>query len=178
MRVLVWPWWLRLAHWSLAVAIVIALFTYHGGTVHETAGYTALVVAVFRLILGFVGPIEGRFSAFLRGPIATLTYVKQLIVSRAPRYLNHTPLGAWMIVALLAFALAGGASGAFYVTDRFWGEAWLIRVHAICTWIFVGLIPLHVGGVVHASWLHREHLIRAMLDGRKDEATNNVSDRT
>ena len=32
------------------------------------------------------------------------------------------------------------------------------------------LIPLHVGGVVHASRAHRENLVAAMLHGRKSAA--------
>jgi cytochrome b len=32
------------------------------------------------------------------------------------------------------------------------------------------LIPLHVGGVIHAARVHRENLVAAMLHGRKPAA--------
>ena len=167
MRLLVWPLWLRLAHWSLAGAIAVALISYRGGRIHEVAGYVALAVAALRTILGFFGPADARFAAFVRGPRATLGYARRLLDSTAERHLNHTPLGGWMIVLLLAFALIGAGSGALYVTDRFWGEAWLIGLHSTCTWIFAGLVPLHIAGVIHASVIHGENLVRAMIDGRK-----------
>ena len=173
---LVWPLWLRLAHWSLAAAIVVALITYRGGRVHEASGYVALAVAALRITLGFLGPADARFSAFVRGPRVTFAYARRLLDSTAERHLNHTPLGGWMIVVLLTFALIGAGSGALYVTDRFWGEAWLIGLHSMCTWIFVGLVPLHVAGVIHASVIHRENLVRAMIDGRKRPPPPDVDD--
>ena len=43
--------------------------------------------------------------------------------------MGHNPLGGWMIVALLATALATAISGWVYTTDAFWGVAWVERVH-------------------------------------------------
>ena len=166
-RILIWPLWVRVLHWTLAVSIIVALFTHHGGRVHEAAGYIALGVALIRCTAGFVGPRDARFSAFVRGPGATLGHARALVNGTAQRNLGHTPLGGWMIVTLLSFAVAGGASGALYVTERFWGEAWLIGLHSATTWVFAALVPLHVAGVFHASWLHRENLVRAMIDGKK-----------
>src|SRR5258706_1481050 len=167
MRVLIWPWWVRVLHWTLAGSIVVALLTRHGGRVHEIAGYIVLAVALARCLLGFTGPRDVRFSAFVRGPAVTLDYARTLLRGIATRSLGHNPLGAWMIVALLIFSIAGGASGALYVTDRFWGESWLIGVHSATTWVFIALVPLHVAGVLHASWFHGENLTRAMIDGKK-----------
>ena len=164
---LIWPLWLRLAHWSLAAAVITALVTYRGGTLHEIAGYAALAIAAARVTAGLIGQPTVRFSAFIRGPRSTLAYVRDLLRGQSTRYLNHTPLGGWMILALLTCALIGGTAGALYVTDRFWGESWVIRLHAVSTWAFVALVPLHVAGVLHASRAHRENLIRAMIDGRK-----------
>ena len=72
-----------------------------------------------------------------------------------------------MIVALLGCALLAGGSGALYATDRFWGDPLLFALHRIGGWAFAGLVPLHVGGALLRSWLQREKLLRAMLDGRK-----------
>jgi cytochrome b len=165
--VVVWPAWQRVLHWLLAAAVVIALATWRGGPVHEIAGYVALAAAGLRIALGFAGPGPVRFAAFVRGPRATLDHAAALVHGTAARHLNHNPLGAWMIVALLALAAIGAAAGALYVTDRFWGESWVIRLHGIACWPLVALVPLHVLGVVHASVTHRENLLRAMLDGKK-----------
>jgi cytochrome b len=163
----IWPVWQRSLHWTLAAAILVALITYKGGRIHEASGYVALAAAALRVVLGFAGPRPARFVAFVRGPAAVLAHVRSLARGNPERHLNHTPLGGWMIVALLAFALVGAGTGALYVTDRFWGAAWVIRTHEISTWAFAVLAPLHVLGVIHASIVHRENLVRAMVDGRK-----------
>jgi len=158
----VWPKWQRLLHAGLALAMVAALGTYEGGRFHESAGYIALTLALLRLALGFVGPVSARFSAFVRAPTVTWDYARALWQGREARHLNHNPLGAWMVVMLLALGAGAAATGALYVTDGFWGEAWLIAAHALLSWPLGLLIPLHIAGVIHASRRHRENLVGAM----------------
>ena len=84
-----------------------------------------------------------------------------------PRYLGHNPLGGWLILALLAAALLAGASGALYVSDRFWGDDAVYRWHRIGGWAFALLAPLHLAGVAFTSWRQRENLVEAMITGAK-----------
>ncbi len=165
----VWPVWQRALHWSLAASVLTALVVHEGGPVHETAGWAALGLALLRVGLGLFGPTAARFSAFVRGPRETLAYARDLRAGRAPRLLNHNPLGALMVVVLLAGVSVAGLSGWLYVTDRFWGEAWAILLHALCAWPLAGLAVLHMGGVWHASRSHHENLVGAMWHGRKRE---------
>jgi cytochrome b len=166
-RVLVWPRWQRLLHAGLGSAVLVCLWTFEGGVVHEAAGYAAAALALVRLALGLWGPPAARFSAFLRGPRATLAYGCALVRGQAARHLNHNPLGAWMVLMLLLMAATAGVSGALYVTDRFWGEAWVIATHAASAWPLAFLVPAHLAGVWHASRVHRENLVAAMWHGRK-----------
>lgn len=48
-----------------------------------------------------------------------------------------------------------------------WGDETVERVHELLAWSLIGLIAVHVIGVVVASRRHRENLVRAMFDGRK-----------
>ena len=163
----VWPRWQRLLHAGLAVAVAVCLATYEGGALHESAGYAACAAALVRLTLGLWGPLAARFSTFVRGPRTTWAYARDAWGGRTVRHLNHNPLGAWMVLALLLLSAAAGVSGALYVTDRFWGEAWVIGTHAAAAWPLLGLVPLHLAGVWHASRLHHENLVAAMWHGRK-----------
>jgi cytochrome b len=165
--VLVWPWWQRALHWLLAACVITATVTYEGGRLHEAAGYAALAAALARIALGLFGPAESRFSAFVRGHAATWQYSKALWNKQESRHINHNPLGAWMTLALLSLAALGALSGWLYTTDRYWGEAWVINLHAALCWLFVVLVPLHLAGVVHAGRRHGENLVAAMLNGRK-----------
>ena len=163
----VWGPGQRLAHWALAGAVLGCWLLREGGPWHERLGYLALAVAVGRLLAGAVGPRVLRFGAFVRGPRATWAYAQALRAGRAPRHLNHNPLGGWMVLALLLSAAVAGASGALYDTDAFWGDPVVWAVHQVSAWAFVVLVPLHVAGVLLSSRAHHENLLRAMLNGRK-----------
>ena len=166
--VTVWGPAVRLGHWALAGSILACLWLHEGGPWHERLGYAALALAALRTSAGLWARAPHlRFAGFVRGWRATLAYAVALLQRREPRHLGHNPLGGWMIVALLACALLAGASGALYATDRFWGDPVLYALHRIAGWAFAVLVPLHVGGVLLTSWLQRENLLLAMLDGRK-----------
>lgn len=163
----VWPPWQRVLHAVLGASVLVALVTHEGGRMHELAGYAALAAALARIALGLVGPRPARFSTFVLAPRATWAYARRVVQARAERHLNHNPLGAWMVVVLLVAAALAGASGALYVTDAYWGEAWLVAAHAAFAWPLAGLVPLHLAGVWHASRAHCENLAAAMWHGRK-----------
>ena len=150
---LVWPAWQRLLHAVVALTVLTALL---------------------RVLLGLAGPGAARFSAFVRGLSTTRAYARRVLDGTAERHLNHNPLGAWLVMVLLALALLAGISGALYVTDRFWGEAWVIAWHAMVAWPLVAMVPLHVAGVVHASRAHHENLAAAMVHGRKPQRPGDV----
>jgi cytochrome b len=164
----VWALSVRLAHWTLAVSVVSCLWLHEGGPWHERLGYLALAVLLWRMALGVLtrAPLL-RWSGFVRGPRATWAYGRAWARGREVRHLGHNPLGAWMIVALVTCGLVAAGSGALYATNGFWGDETVYAVHRISAWAFAVLVPLHVGGVVLASWRHRENLLLAMLDGKK-----------
>jgi cytochrome b len=143
------------------------LWWHEGGDWHLRLGYVALAIAGWRVLRGFTGPGGERFVRFVRSPAATAAYVRAGWRGRERRHLNHNPLGAWMIVALLGCALLAGTSGWLYDTDRFWGDATVYRLHQVGGWAFAVLVPLHLAGVVVASIRQHENLVLAMLTGLK-----------
>jgi cytochrome b len=181
-RVRVWDPLVRLFHWSLAAAVLIAFLTEDDllGP-HLIAGYAVLALIGVRLVWGLIGPRHARWSDFVRGPRATLAYLKDAIKGRAARHLGHNPAGAAMVVALLlgltATALSGmavlGASElsgplAPYLQGLSSQAAHnLEEFHEVVANLTLLLIPLHLLGVAFASWQHRENLVRSMIDGLK-----------
>lgn len=167
----IWDLVVRLAHWTLVGAVSIAwLSTLHVGVPgawHEPAGYVAATTLVTRVIWGLVAHGPARFTAFVRGPRVVLHYARQVWRHQEPRYLGHNPLGGWMVVALLTSIGAITLTGWLQTTDRYWGSETLETVHASLAWGLLGLIALHVGGVVVTSVRHRESLVRAMVTGHK-----------
>lgn len=170
----VWDPLVRIGHWLLVAGVAGAWLTRESeGDTHELLGYLVLAVIAVRLVWGFLGGEHARFSGFVHGPAATLRYAQLVLRRREPRHLGHNPLGAWMIVALLTVAAATGVSGWLYTTDRFWGVEWVEELHETLANVLLVLVALHVAGVLLASHRHREHLIGAMVHGRKRPLAEN-----
>jgi cytochrome b len=138
--------------------------------IHEWSGYAVLIVIALRVVWGFVGPRYARFAQFVAGPSRTLAYAKAAVRRVEPRYVGHNPLGAWMIVALLATAALAALSGWLSITDRFWGVAWVQDAHHLLGDALIALASLHVAGVVYTSLREGENLVTAMLSGIKRPA--------
>lgn len=188
----VWDPLVRVLHWSLVAAFATAWLTADEiQPVHEIAGYTVAGLVAFRLVWGLVGGRYARFSGFVRGPGATLGYLGDMLRGKERRYLGHNPAGAAMIVALL-MTLSGTAFTGWVMVDearvamlpampalvspamadddeREYGEGGeaLEEVHEVLANLMLLLVALHVGGVVLASFRHRENLARAMVTGTK-----------
>lgn len=163
----VWTLEVRLIHWTLAAAVATAWLAEAGEALHERAGYLVLGLVGLRLVLGFVGARHARFRDFVRGPRAVLAAAGELLRGRPSPHLGHNPLGAVMIVALLAGLAVAAGSGALMVTDRFWGDPRVEALHETSSSLVVLLVPLHLAGVLVSSLLERQNLVLAMITGRK-----------
>jgi cytochrome b len=116
-------------------------------------------------------------------------YLAGLIRFSSRRYLGHSPAGGAMIIVLLLMIAATAVTGMVNLAQD-QGEGPLAgvigkverparipgqrrpqlisrQVHEMAANITLVLVILHVGGVVLASFAHRENLLRAMITGRK-----------
>ena len=164
----VWDPLVRVFHWSLATLFLVAYATGDDiEKVHIAAGYTIAGLVAFRVIWGLIGPQHALFSNFVRSPRETLAYLRDVALFRAPRYIGHNPAGGAMIVALLVMITGSCITGYLMTTDAYWGSKWLEHVHEALANLAVGLVAFHVVGVLVASFMHRENLVKAMVTGRK-----------
>jgi cytochrome b len=164
----VWGRVVRALHWGGVVAVTTAWVTSSRWVSwHEPAGYVVLAMVSARIAWGFTGSGHARFAGFVRGPRATWHYARQLVLRREARHLGHNPLGGWMIVALLLCMLGVCATGWLFTTDMFWGSDTVAAWHSALAWALLGLVAVHVAGVVFTSVRHRENLVASMLDGDK-----------
>ena len=188
----VWDPLVRFFHWGLVLAFATAwLSADEVQPLHEVAGYTVAGLIGFRLVWGVAGRRYARFSQFLRGPATTLAYVRDMLGGRERRYLGHNPAGAAMVAALLV-TLAGTAFTGWLMEkperlamlpalpqivtpaladddgdDGERGGEALEALHETLANLMLLLVALHVGGVVLASFRHRENLVLAMVTGVK-----------
>jgi cytochrome b len=164
----VWDAFVRIFHWSLVALFIIAFLTgdeIEG--VHIAAGYAIAGLVALRIAWGFVGSRHARFGDFMKSRSETLAYMRKAIRGRAPRFLGHNPAGALMTLALLGMLIAISGTGFMMTTDVFWGAEWVEDLHKGLVYATLGLIALHVAGVLVSSVAHRENLVKAMITGLK-----------
>lgn len=210
---MVWDGFVRVFHWSVALAFFVAYVSDDDWlTIHVWAGYTIGVLVVLRIVWGFVGPKHARFSDFVTGPWTAWRYLLDLFAFRARRHLGHSPAGGIMVLLLLAGLLATVWSGlelhaiennagplaatttpvgvkaaptwsspitfvaaAHADEDEREGSGYSARagedfweeIHEMLANLLMALVVVHVLGVVLASVVHRENLLRSMLTGSK-----------
>ena len=122
-QVRVWDPAVRLFHWTLAAAFLVAYFTEDElQYLHVNAGYLIGGLVLFRILWGFAGPGYARFSTFVRRPSQVADYLRKALRFQAPRHLGHNPDGGAMILALLISLTITVLSGAaLYGTTDFSG---------------------------------------------------------
>ena len=177
----VWDPFVRVFHWSLVAAFVVAYLTEDEMmTLHVYAGYLIAGLLVFRVIWGFIGPRHARFSDFVYTPAEVLGYLKDMVNGHPARYLGHNPAGGVMILLLLVslvvtvttgLLVLGGEAGTGVLAATLsvsgeGGEAWE-EVHEFFGNFTLFLVVVHVVGVILGGLLHGENLVRAMVTGKK-----------
>ncbi len=168
-RIKVWDLPVRIFHWLLAGSFVVAYLVAESEQLrglHMILGYTATGLILFRIVWGFLGSHFARFRSFWFPPRAALEYLRSLRSKHPQRFVGHNPAGSYAIYGILLAGLATGVTG--YMTLNEIGGESAEDIHEFCANIWLGLVILHVAGVIVGSWVHRENLARAMVTGYKD----------
>lgn len=180
----VWDLPVRLFHWILVIGFASAYLTaeFHYGDIHTLIGYALCVLVAARIYWGFFGNQYARFTSFIFSPAETLAYVKSMFGKHPIRhYFGHNPAGALMVFTLLGMLAAIFATGlvtlslidfegpllvlVHYASDQ---TAYAIReLHEFFVNVALGLVVLHLMGVVGGSMQHGENLVLAMITGKK-----------
>lgn len=167
-RILVWDVPTRVFHWLLAASFAGAFLTAESERfrdIHVLLGYTVVGLIGFRFVWGLIGTRYARFSAFAFGPSKVVAYLKSLLTGSPQHYVGHNPAGSWVIYGLLLLGLLSGATG--YAVYSQTGGEWLGDLHDGAANTMLALVAVHVAGVLVSSLLHRENLVRAMINGYK-----------
>ena len=179
-RLRVWDVPTRAFHWLLAA---LGVFSFTTGKVggswmdwHLRSGYAILALLLFRIAWGFLGSDTARFSRFVRGPRAFIEHGRAILAGRHRPTLGHNPMGAWMIVMMLAALLAQASTGLF-ADDEIATQGPLAAkvsnalvermsaLHAWNGWIVLALMVVHVATIGFYQWLLDDDLVTPMVTG-------------
>lgn len=178
----VWDWPVRVVHWAMVICLVGLVITglRKGDAMawHMRLGEVLLALVLFRILWGFVGSRNARFTAFLRGPRAGIRYLRSRLKPPHEIHVTHNPVGGWMVIALLVAMLVQATLGLYANDDVFWdgplaktiaketSDA-LSSLHSRLAWLVVGLAVAHILAVFVYLVAFRENLIRPMVVGKK-----------
>lgn len=188
----VWDFPIRLFHWLLVIAMAICLYTsynfsdyyelgflgdYSAMEVHQKAGIFILGLMLFRILWGFIGATTARFTNFIKGPNAIASYLAEGKASTE----GHNPLGALMVIAMLAMIFAQVVTGLFLEDNSYMYKnapfASIVEgdtrtnlklIHYYGRNILIGLVALHIVAVFVYLFGAKINLIRPMITGKRE----------
>jgi len=184
-KIYVWDQGVRSFHWLLLILVCMCYATEDKWMqLHLISGYAVMGLVLLRILWGFIGSIHARFNDFIFHPIDIFNYLAALTKGKAKSYRGHNPAGGLMIIVLLSMILMVTLSGIMtyesannpYIlkifTDDIWKFGhWLEEIHEGIAEFMLLFITIHVIGVLVESYLHKENLIKAMINGYKHEKT-------
>lgn len=176
-RIKVWDAPIRLFHWALVIAIVLAWLSVNTELVetdwHWYTGLAMTFLLLFRLHWGFLGTLTARFSHFFPTPGRLVRALRE-----PWQEIGHSPTAGLSVFAMLLLLLAMIVTGVFandditlqgplasYVTEDFSDQ-----MSSLHHWFFNGLLALVVLHLIAIAyyWQAKQHnLVPPMIHGRQ-----------
>jgi len=175
----VWDGPTRLFHWLLAGLFFFSWWTAVNRLMdwHRASGLTILGLLVFRLWWGFAGSETARFTSFIKGPKAILSYASGLFGRSHQLAFGHNPLGAVSVAAMLLALVAQVGLGLFAMDTDGIESGPLARfvsfefaqatgeLHETSFRILLVLVGLHIAAILFYLAVKHVNLMRPMVTG-------------
>ncbi len=166
--ILVWDLPNRIFHWLFTISITVArgiAFIVDDGQalfqVHMLAGIIAVFLVALRLIMGIFGSRYSRFSNFPLHPRDVMRYVVNAFTSKTTLYVGNNPGSALAAILMFILAVALFLTGSSVIGEA--GE----EVHEVLAFAMLGVVVLHLAGIVWHTIRHREPISQVMVTGMK-----------
>ena len=183
-RIPVWSRALRIAHWVMAVAVVVLIATgwrmesepLPASTLlddHFLAAAFLIPAILLRIYLLFFGAGTDHISDCepdrnrLRSAAAVLKYYFSLGRSPLPNWYAHNPLWGPIYLLLFLFLLMQIISGAFQQSHPYLGMVNLHDIHIIGAYVITGFTVVHVIAVFLHDLGGSGSDISAMINGHR-----------
>jgi len=185
----IWDLPTRVFHWLLVGAFILAWLSQGDDRyldIHVFAGYLMLGLFIFRIGWGFWGSHYACFNQFACGWRTVGHYLNTLLTPHRQHFIGHNPIGGWAIFVILGLGLVVTLTGLLTLGGEeqhgplaglisfAWGNIFH-EWHDTLAWLMLGLISIHISGVLVESLLHQENLIKAMITGNKMTSVDTTS---
>jgi len=192
---LVWDLPLRAFHWLLFLSIVglwvtgkadadyMDWLTKHFDVTwmqwHFRIGYLVIGLLLFRIVWGFLGPKHARFVNFVPGPSRVFSYLGGLFKRDSVPSIGHNPIGALMVLVILASVGLQAFTGLFTSDDVVWSGPYnsavssaladkMGAIHHENYEILLVLVGLHIAAIIFYAVWKRQRRVPPMVTGYKD----------
>ena len=183
-RVLVWSGWMRLAHWLIALSVIVLLATgwlvklapsvaNSASEVHKLASIGLTLGLILRVWLLIAGPVNARWKALLpvRADIDKMGMMLRFYVtmgkSPQPRWYAHNPLWAPLYFLILIILLVQALSGLLMEAHPLMLGFYLPSVHDFWATVILVFSCLHVIAVVLQDAKGTASDVSAMINGHR-----------
>ena len=189
--VTVWDRFLRFFHWTLVLCFATAFISgeARASAIHVMIGYVLCVLLAARVYWGFKGSEYARFRAFIFPIGEAFAYLRSMLKGNPKHYYGHNPAGALMVFTMFGLLAVIFASGLLtlgtidfegplvFLANRVSDNAsYMFRhLHELLPPVALGLVLLHLLGVLVGSIQHKENLVRAMFTGKKSPPSHSNS---
>jgi cytochrome b len=186
-RIRLWDLPVRIFHWSLVVAVLVAFVTAKLGgdwmDWHGRAGLAIVGLVTFRLVWGVVGSTHARFLSFAPTPARLRAYL-----TGRWHGVGHNPLGALSVFGLLGLLAVQAGTGLFSNDDiAFDGPLSgliekarsdsLTGLHHQLSNVLLALLGMHILAIAFYLLVKKHDLIKPMLTGWKHAQGRHVAQR-
>jgi cytochrome b len=129
------------------------------------------VMVVLRIVWGFIGTRYACVVSFLFSPLAVIVYLKGVVTGVGGRYVGHNPGSSYAIFLMLGLTLVVATSGLLMSG----GNEAVAEMHSIAAYALIGVVIIHILGVILHTIRYRENITLSMVTGRKDaEAVDGI----
>jgi len=182
--VFVWPISTRIIHWMMAISFTLAFITsFHENMLHNHVafGFIFLIIIIYRIIWGIVGPRYATFNTFKLKPSQLKHYFVEKVRNRWRKIpAGHNPASSWFTVWALSVGTVIVTSGLLlygiqeakgffrYLHDDYVQYMELLdQIHKYASYLFAFWVVLHISGVLIEQFWHRTGMVFAMITGYK-----------
>lgn len=181
-KVYVWPLCIRTFHWLYALSFFLAFATIWFEnllTFHVAFGMVFFILAFFRVVWGFIGPLYSNFRCFDFQGDHLINYILHLF-GQKEKTPGHNPASSWGAIVMLVLGFLLGVSGiALYGIQEGRGIASFLnrsiyyemdQVFSTHFWIayaMLAVVVIHIWGVVFEHLYHHTGIIWSMFTGYK-----------